>query len=331
MYPQRIYYEPGILEYELGRRLRERYSDVPWHPIQSHNNIEELRARDNADFVELKKYLIIGTRKTHKLTDNQKVSDYLVPWTSSGCCAMCLYCYLVCNYNKCSYLRVYVNREEMLDKLLKRSHKEDSPKTFEIGSNSDLVLEQQITGSPALAVEAFGCEGRGRLTFPTKFSDVEPFLLLDHRGKTVFRMSVNPQEIIRQVEIGTSPLNKRIQAVNAMAEAEYPVGLLIAPVILIEGWRQLYLEMLDTLAENLSPLVKETMFLEIILMTYSYVHLAINEQAFPNAVKLYHKEQMTGRGRGKYIYRPQYRQEAEAFLRREIGKRFACTEILYVV
>lgn len=331
MFPTQIYYEPDSLNYPLGKQLKERYENVLWHPIQSHNNIEELRTRDNADFVTMKKYLIIGTRKTHKYTNNQKVSDYLVPYTSSGCSAMCLYCYLVCNYNKCSYLRVYVNREQMLDKLIARSQKEDNPKTFEIGSNSDLVLEEQITGSPSMTIENFGREGHGNLTFPSKFSMVEPFLNLDHQGKTIFRMSVNPPEIIKQVEYGTSPLHKRIEAINKMAEAGYPVGLLIAPVILIESWQDIYTNMLDILADTLSPIVKATMFFEVIFMTYSYIHLAINEQAFPNSIKLYNKEQMTGRGRGKYIYRPEYRQTAELFLRQEIKKRFGRTPILYVV
>ena len=66
-------------------------------------------------------------------------------------------------------------------------------------------------------------------------------------------------------------------------------------------------------------------------MTYSYVNLAINAQAFPNAIKIYHKGQMTGRGRGKYIYRQEYRLQAEEFLRQEIASRFSCTKILYVV
>ena len=34
-------------------------------------------------------------------------------YTSSGCTAACMYCYLVCNYNKCAYLRLFVNREQM--------------------------------------------------------------------------------------------------------------------------------------------------------------------------------------------------------------------------
>lgn len=58
---------------------------------------------------------------------------------------MCLYCYLVCNFNKCSYLRLFVNREEMLDKIIKNANKADKDLVFEIGSNSDLVLENMVT------------------------------------------------------------------------------------------------------------------------------------------------------------------------------------------
>lgn len=58
---------------------------------------------------------------------------------------MCLYCYLVCNFNKCSYLRLFVNREEMIEKIIKTANKSDKELVFEIGSNSDLVLENMIT------------------------------------------------------------------------------------------------------------------------------------------------------------------------------------------
>ena len=68
---------------------------------------------------------------------------------------MCLYCYLVCNYNKCAYLRLFVNREEMMERLIKNSKKGADPQTFEIGSNSDLVLENMITGNLEWVIPAF--------------------------------------------------------------------------------------------------------------------------------------------------------------------------------
>ena len=122
-----VYYEPDSLKYPLGIRLREMFQDLPWIPIENHNSIKEMQEKPNSEFGRMKRFLIVGTRKTHKYVENHKVSDYLVPYTSSGCTAMCLYCYLVCNYNKCAYLRLFVNREDMLDRLIKRSFKSERP------------------------------------------------------------------------------------------------------------------------------------------------------------------------------------------------------------
>lgn len=325
-----VYYEPDSLTYDLGKKLKEDFGQLPWIPIESHNSIREMQEKPNSEFGHMKRNLIIGTRKTHKYVENHKVSDYLVPYTSSGCTAMCLYCYLVCNYNKCAYLRLFVNREQMLDRLIKKGNKSEVPLTFEIGSNSDLVLENTITGNLLYTIPRFAKEGRGNLTFPTKFHMVEPLLGLDHKGKVIFRMSVNPQPVISRIELGTSNLKQRIEAVNAMCEAGYPCGLLIAPVILTEGWKEMYSGLLAELKDGLTDKMKKQMFLEIILMTYSYVHRAINNEAFPAAPELYDREQMTGRGRGKYCYRKEAREEAELFLRAEVKRIFPDVEILYI-
>lgn len=331
MFPEQIFYEPSALEYALGMELKEKYKDVPWVPIENHNAIEELRKNPNTEFARMKRFLVIGIRKTHKYVPNQKVSDYLVPYTSSGCSAMCLYCYLVCNYNKCSYLRLFVNREQMLNKILKTAEKADRDLTFEIGSNSDLVLENTITGNLAWTIEAFAKKERGFLTFPTKFHTVEPILPLNHRERIIARMSVNPQPVILQVEFGTSSLDDRISALNKLSEAGYPAGMLIAPVVLMEGWKELYSDLITHLSENLLPGAKKKLFIEIIFMTYSFVHRAINEEAFPNAVTLYDRDLMTGRGRGRYCYRDGIRAEAATFLREEIASKLPGVPILYIV
>ena len=223
----------------------------------------------------------------------------------------------------------FVNREQMLDRIIKKG-KDSSPLVFEIGSNSDLVLENTITDNLMYTIPRFAEEGAGKLTFPTKFDMVDPLLPLEHRGKIIFRMSVNPQSIIKQIELGTSGLNERIEAVNKMCEAGYPCGLLIAPVILTEGWKELYTGLLEELQETLTEKMKKQMFLEIILMTYSFIHRAINADAFPAAPDLYNQELMTGRGRGRYCYREDTRAEAETFLRAEVKRILGDVNILYI-
>ncbi len=171
----------------------------------------------------------------------------------------------------------------------------------------------------------------GYITFPTKFHMVDSLLPLAHKGRTIVRMSVNPEQIIQKVEFGTSLLKDRINAINNLCEAGYKVGLLIAPVVLLENWKQLYSDLIRQLADELSDKVKKEMFIEIIFMTYSFVHRAINKEAFPNAVELYDKTLMTGRGRGKYWYKEELRAEGEQFLREQLSMHFGNVPIIYVV
>ena len=329
--PKAIYFEKNILNYELGKELFEKYKEIPKIEIENHNNIEEMRKKSNKEFIDIKKNLIIGVRKTHKFVENHKTSDYLVPYTSSGCTAACMYCYLVCNYNKCSYLRLFVNREEMLEKMIKTAKNSEKELTFEIGSNSDLILENTITNNLVWTIENFKNTKKGKLTFPTKFDMVDDILSLEHNGKVTIRMSVNPDYIINRVEFGTSRLDDRINAINKLAEAGYYVGILIAPVIMVENWKELYLELIKILDSKLSKKVKQDAFFEIIFMTYSYVHTKINEEAFPNAINLYNKDIMKGGGRGKYRYKEEYKKDGEMFLRKQMNKYFPNNKIEYIV
>ncbi len=327
--PDAIYYEENITQYELGKYLLEKYKSVPKFIIENHNNIEEMRKKENKEFPKMKRNLIIGIRKTHKFVPNNKISNYLVPYTSSGCTAMCLYCYLVCNYNKCAYLRLFVNREEMLNKILKTANESKEELVFEIGSNSDLILENLITGNLKWTIENFSKAEKGYITFPTKFDMVEDILDVKGKERVIIRMSVNPKEIISKVEMGTSQLEERVKAINKLKEAGYKVGILIAPVIFVENWEKLYEELIIYLKENLSDEVKKEVFFEVILMTYSYVHRKINEEAFPSAINLYDTDLMTGRGKGKYTYKQEQRKVGEEYIRKLLNKYFPENEIKY--
>ena len=219
----------------------------------------------------------------------------------------------------------------MLEKIIKTAEKSEKELTFEIGSNSDLILENSITDNLVWTIENFKNSTKGMLTFPTKFDMIDPILQLNHKRKIIVRMSVNPEEIINKVELGTSRLKGRIEAINKLSEAGYKIGILIAPVIFVENWKKLYLELIQRLNLELTEKVKKDVFFEIIFMTYSYVHTKINEEAFSNAINLYDKELMTGRGKGKYWYKQALREEGDKFFREQMKIYFPQNEILYIV
>jgi len=107
--------------------------------------------------------------------------------------------------------------------------------------------------------------------------------------------------------------------------------MLIAPVVMVDNWNKLYSDLIDQLSDELSQKVKNQLFIEVIFMTYSYVHCAINRDAFPNAMELYDKTVMTGRGRGKYRYRDDVRAKAEEFLRERLSHKLKGIPIAYIV
>lgn len=328
----KIYFEPDVINYPLGKYLLDKYKDIEKIEISSHNNIEELRKYENKDFTKLKKYLIIGTRKTHKYSENHKISNYLIPFSSSGCCAMCMYCYLVCNYNKCSYLRVFVNTKEILDKLIKFSNNSEKELIFEIGSNSDLLLENLVTNSLKSNIDYFlENTNKGILTFPTKFKYIYPILNIANKKRVIPRMSLNPDRIIKNVEFGTSSLKERIEAINILVSQGYSPYILIAPIIITANFETDYYSLIKFMKENLTTAASQNITFELIFMTYSYIHRKINEEAFPNAINIYSKDLMSSKGIGKYHYKKEIKEIYGKKLINMIKTNFPNSSIKYIV
>lgn len=330
--PKRVYVERGCDKYALGRQLMEKYSNagIELIEISDHNNIPGMRERPNSDFPNMKDYLVLGIRKSLTYRKNNKTSDFLVPYTSSGCSAMCMYCYLVCTYYNCSYLRVFVNRRQMMDKL-KASADKYPGSVFEIGSNSDLVLENSVSGNLEWTVSEFAGVRNARLTLPTKFNMIDPLLKIDHGRNVTIRMSLNPEEIIRRVEFRTSGLNERIEAINKLYKADYDVGILVAPIILIDGYEQMYERLFQTMANSILPEVLENVLIEIIFMTYGTTTRSINDEAFPNAVQLYNENSMSYCGRSRYGYNQKEKKDVSQFLRDGISRHMPGARIAYIV
>lgn len=312
--PQKIFLEKAAQEYDQTEELIEKYPNVPVFFIEQHHKIDQLRSQPLSAFPSLKKYLVIGVRKSLTYVKNQKTSDYLVPYTSSGCSGMCLYCYLVCNFFQCSYLRVFVNRQQMMDKLIRTAQKSEKHLTLEIGSNSDLVLENTVTGNLEWTIEQFAPVSNAQLTLPTKFHMVKPLLGLKHSGNVTIRMSLNPDLLISRVELGTSSLSQRLQALIHLYEAGYPVGILIAPVMMVEGYEELYKGLMQTISDVLPERMKRGLCVEIIFMTYGVAQNQINQQAFPNAYPIFDSQKMKICGRGKYRYKSEYFEQGKKYL-----------------
>ncbi len=178
---------------------------------------------------------------------------------AEGCPAHCQYCYLAGSLGGPPVTRVYANTEEILDELpaylgkgavttgtLARSHEGT---TFEASCYTDPLGIEHLTGSLADTVRFFGrWDAAVQLRFTTKFADVAPLLGLDHGGRVRVRFSLNIPDLMR-FEGGTSALPARLRALGQLARCGYKVGLTVAPIQPVEGWRESYAALLADVAK----------------------------------------------------------------------------------
>ena len=139
------------------------------------------------------------------------------------------------------YIRTYVNVEEILDQAEQYMNERAPDITrFEASCTSDIVGIDHLTHTLKRAIEYFGQTDLGKLRFVTKFHHVDHLLDAKHNGRTRFRFSINADYVIKYFEPGTSPLDQRIEAAVKVAKAGYPLGFIIAPIYIHEGWQEGY-------------------------------------------------------------------------------------------
>ena len=169
---------------------------------------------------------------------------------AQGCHAHCQYCYLAGSLAGPPITRVYANVEEILGGLgayvglgavtSASAERADEGTTFEASCYADPMGVEHLTGSLTAAVRMFGAwEAPVQLRFTTKFADVDPLIGLEHAGRVRVRMSVNAAPLVR-LEGATSPLAARLHALGRLARDGYKVGLTVAPIQPVEGWREAY-------------------------------------------------------------------------------------------
>lgn|GEM_PF-35992 len=232
--PERVIFERQALDYPLGDRLYRQFREqgLELGFTGSHNRVTGIPGQTrNKRFFQAKRTLVVGLRRSKEFTTCRPSAHYQLP-LATGCPGLCEYCYLLTNLSNSPYIRIYANLKEILEQA-DACIRDRLPETtvFEGAATSDPLAVEPYSGSLARAIEFFAGQPQGRFRFVTKFDDVDSLLPLQHGGATRFRFSVNSEEVIRRFEHGTPPLAHRLAAARRVAEAGYPLGFMIAPII----------------------------------------------------------------------------------------------------
>ena len=330
-YPEEAVFESEALTYALGKRL---YSEFQARGIKievgpSHNRLPVAGANYCERFHHAKQMVAVGVKRSLRPQSCQPSADYRLVLNTS-CPAKCHYCYLAATLGERTYVRLYVNVGEILDAASKVLDQR-APKmtTFEASSSSDPVAIEHLTGALLQAIEFFGREPNGRLRVVTKSHHVDSLVEAAHRGHTRFRFSINTEAIINSYEEGTASLAERLAAAVKVHEAGYPLGFIIAPLIIYDGWRLDYKDLLDRLQGSLPKAVVSDLTFELIMHRFTQRSRRLILERFPYTTLAMDTEDRIHKGFGKYVYEPQKAQELEDVLRFYISERFPDAQIEY--
>lgn len=335
--PNRVIFDPSSLEYPLGRKIYNYFSNKPIEIIKATN-------RNAARFIpgktpgekyaNSKKTILVTINKSNKLDVCRPSADYQFSLVSN-CPGNCEYCYLQTTQGTKPYIKVFVNLEDIFN-IIKDHIKqnEDGVTTFEAASLGDPLALEHITGSLAKTIEFFSGLQNGRLRVVTKYSNVDSLLKLKHNKNTDFRISMNSNYVIDNFEHNTGSLDERIEAIIKLANAGYPIGFILAPIMLYDNWQEEYGLLFQKLESHLgAELCRKELTFELIQHRFTAVAKELILQRFPKTKLDMEEENRSlkwGRfGRFKYVYHKEQAEEIKQYLTSLIVKRFPKADIKY--
>ncbi|MBM7703668.1 spore photoproduct lyase [Metabacillus iocasae] len=334
--PQLVYIEPKALDYPLGVELKEKFEKMGLEirETTSHNQVRNIPGKNDLQkYRNAKSTLVIGVRKTLKFDTSKPSAEYAIPF-ATGCMGHCHYCYLQTTMGSKPYIRTYVNVEEILDQAEKYMQERAPQITrFEAACTSDIVGIDHLTHTLKRAIEYFGQSDLGQLRFVTKFHHVDHLLDANHNGRTRFRFSINADYVIKYFEPGTSPLTNRIEAAQKVSKAGYPLGFIIAPIYIHDGWQDGYREMFEKLNDSIPESARDDITFEMIQHRFTKPAKRVIEKNYPKTKLEMNEEERRykwGRyGIGKYVYSKDEEQELRETLEDYIDQYFPNAKIEY--
>ena len=281
-----------------------------------------------------------GQRKLQPISPSADWQFHL----AQGCPAHCQYCYLAGSLAGPPVTRAYANLPEILEGLRsyagqgqitsRSKDRAHEGTTFEASCYTDPLGIEHLTGALAASIRFFGdWDAPVQLRWTTKFDGVSGLAGLPHHGRTRVRFSLNAASVTRDFEGGTASVAQRLRALRSMALAGYPVGLTIAPIMAVAGWREEYRTLLAAVAEAISGIDGADLTAELITHRFTPNSKEVLVGWYPKSTldmrEDARSEKRTKFGGFKYVYPKDSMREMRTFFEATIEELLPAARILY--
>ncbi len=337
--PKRVVFTAKALDEPFGQKILERVRsfDLPVE-IAANNRITGLQGATVRETYKIAKStlaIVTAPPSAFRLQPIPPSADFQFH-LAEGCPAHCQYCYLAGSLQGPPAIRVFANLPSILNNTISYQ-KPGVTTSFEASCYTDPLSIEHLTGSLAETIQFFGTQPNAHLRFVTKFTAIEPLLNIDHKGRTRWRVSLNAPVVSRRFEGGTASVDDRIAALSKLAlpveqgGGSYPIGVVLAPIMPVEGWQTAYRDMLVKLRQTLS--FPTDLTFELITHRFTPGSKKVLTEWYPNTSLQMDEELRSSKtnkfGGTKYVYDKQTMDEMKRFFYAEIAELFPQAKVLY--
>lgn len=165
----------------------------------------------------------------------------------TGCPFDCSYCILQA-YLETAAPVFFTNFDDLESELHEVSR---SQKYLRIGTgelSDSLALDPQTNYSHKI-LSIFEKFPRVLFEFKTKSTRIENIIGYERKLKNIIvSWSLNPREVIEREELLTPDLLSRLAAIKKVRDHGYKIGIHFDPIVIFEGWKAAYLELIEEIA-----------------------------------------------------------------------------------
>ena len=331
--PKQVLVTPAAYEEDWGQQIIKRVQsfNIPVKKLKQ-NRITGLRGKNERETYAIAKNtlaIVNAPPSQLKLTPIPPSADWQFH-LAQGCPAHCQYCYLAGSLTGVPVVKVYGNLPQILANLSNYEQKNHDT-TYEVSCYTDPLGIEHLTGSLAECIRYFGTRNRAYLRWVSKFDYVDPLLDLPHNGHTRCRISLNADPVSHSLEGGTATTFQRLQALRKLALNGYPIGIVMAPIMMIPDWQQHYAELFKLIAQILD--LECDLTFELITHRFTPKSKEVLQTWYPNSKLDLETENRTQKrnkfGGVKYVYPKQTMEELKEFIQAKISNNFPQAKILY--
>lgn len=242
-----VYVEDKTRDYPLTGEILKKTGDATVIPVGHYKDVFD-RPRQDTEAQKKSPALILAVREGSRIFKGAPVCqsfgqrNFYYSSNVMNCLFDCEYCYLKGMYPS-SNIVVFVNFEDYEKDVIKLL--EDGPLYVCASYDTDLIALDGLTG---LAVKWTDLARRNKdllVELRTKAAPPAP----ENVSNVIYAFTVSPDEIVSRYEKNTPSADDRLKAAARAAAAGCKVRLCFDPMILTDGWREIYGNFADHAAE----------------------------------------------------------------------------------